>query len=45
MLTAKPGLCPECSKPLVQREGPYGKFISCSGFPRCRYKPPRRNLK
>ena len=31
-------LCPECGKPLVYRTGPYGKFISCSGFPSCHYK-------
>lgn len=30
--------CPDCGKPLVYRTGPYGKFISCSGFPSCHYK-------
>lgn len=29
--------CPECGKELVIRYGRYGKFISCSGFPQCRY--------
>ncbi len=29
--------CPECGKPLVIREGRRGKFIACSGFPKCRY--------
>jgi len=29
--------CPECGKDLVIRWGRYGKFISCSGFPECRY--------
>lgn len=29
--------CPECGKELVIRWGRYGKFISCSGFPACRY--------
>ncbi len=29
--------CPECGKDLVIRYGRYGKFISCSGFPECRY--------
>jgi DNA topoisomerase I len=29
--------CPECGKDLVIRWGRYGKFISCSGFPDCRY--------
>lgn len=29
--------CPECSKDLVIRNGRFGKFISCSGFPACRH--------
>lgn len=29
--------CPTCGKELVIRWGRYGKFISCSGFPDCRY--------
>jgi DNA topoisomerase-1 len=29
--------CPNCGKDLVIRWGRYGKFISCSGFPACRY--------
>ena len=29
--------CPDCGSPLVYRLGRFGKFISCSGFPRCRY--------
>ena len=29
--------CPECGKPLVERNGKYGKFISCSGYPACKY--------
>jgi DNA topoisomerase-1 len=32
--------CPECSRDLVIRYGRYGKFISCSGFPACRYTEP-----
>jgi DNA topoisomerase I len=30
-------LCPECGRHLVIRTGRYGRFISCSGFPECRY--------
>ena len=30
-------LCPECGEPLVIRLGRYGKFIGCSGWPKCRY--------
>ncbi len=29
--------CPTCGKDLVIRWGRFGKFISCSGFPNCRY--------
>ncbi len=29
--------CPMCEKDLVYRYGPYGKFIACSGFPKCKY--------
>ena len=34
-------VCPECGKELVIRDGKYGKFISCSGYPKCKYT---RNL-
>ncbi|MBR4456312.1 MAG: type I DNA topoisomerase, partial [Solobacterium sp.] len=30
--------CPDCGSPLVYRNGRFGKFISCSGFPKCKYK-------
>jgi len=29
--------CPQCGHELVIRWGRYGKFISCSNFPECRY--------
>jgi|LSQX01.1.fsa_nt_gb DNA topoisomerase-1 len=29
--------CPECGKVLVLREGRKGKFVGCSGYPKCRY--------
>jgi DNA topoisomerase-1 len=32
--------CPECGHDLVLRWGRYGKFISCSNFPECRYTEP-----
>ncbi len=32
--------CPDCGKDLVIRHGRFGKFISCSGFPDCRYTEP-----
>jgi len=31
-------LCPECGRNLVIRTGRFGRFISCSGFPDCRYR-------
>jgi DNA topoisomerase-1 len=33
-------LCPECGEPLLYRQGRYGKFIGCSGYPKCRYTSP-----
>jgi DNA topoisomerase I len=33
--------CPDCSKPLVTRQGRYGPFVSCSGYPACKYRPPK----
>ena len=30
-------ICPECGGELVYRNSRYGKFISCSNFPTCRY--------
>ncbi|MCI5774349.1 MAG: type I DNA topoisomerase [Erysipelotrichaceae bacterium] len=29
--------CPECGNELVYRNGRYGRFISCSTFPACKY--------
>ncbi|MGD0901301.1 MAG: type I DNA topoisomerase [Terracidiphilus sp.] len=29
--------CPLCSKPLVLRQGAFGEFVSCSGYPKCKY--------
>jgi len=28
--------CPQCGKPMVIRVGRYGKFLACSGFPKCK---------
>ncbi len=29
--------CPKCGKDLVLRNGFYGQFIACPGFPKCKY--------
>lgn len=29
--------CPSCGKELVKRNGRFGEFIACSGYPKCRY--------
>ncbi|MGA2652773.1 MAG: type I DNA topoisomerase [Terracidiphilus sp.] len=29
--------CPVCGKALVLRQGSYGEFVSCSGYPKCKY--------
>ena len=30
-------ICPKCGKPLVIKTGRYGKFLACSGYPKCKY--------
>jgi len=30
-------LCPLCHLPLRKRRGRYGKFLGCSGYPKCKY--------
>lgn len=37
--------CPECGRDLVIRQGRYGKFISCSGYPACKYHRPLQEKK
>ncbi|MDP3888460.1 MAG: type I DNA topoisomerase, partial [bacterium] len=32
--------CPECGAPLVVRLGKFGKFLSCSKFPECKFTKP-----
>ena len=29
--------CPKCGEELLLRSGRYGKFVACSGFPKCKY--------
>ena len=29
--------CPECGNDLVVRKGKFGEFVSCAGYPECRY--------
>ncbi len=29
--------CPKCGEPMVIKTGRYGKFLACSGFPKCKY--------
>jgi len=35
------GQCPECGNDLVSRSGQFGEFVACSGYPKCKYKPPK----
>ena len=32
--------CPRCDSSLLVRQGRYGKFIGCSGYPACKYVEP-----
>ncbi|MBR0137346.1 MAG: type I DNA topoisomerase [Erysipelotrichaceae bacterium] len=36
-------ICPECGSELVIRKGRFGKFISCSNYPSCKYTRPLEN--
>jgi DNA topoisomerase-1 len=31
-------VCPRCGRQLVIKDGRYGRFIACSGYPECEYK-------
>ncbi|HOJ30517.1 MAG TPA: type I DNA topoisomerase [bacterium] len=35
--------CPKCGKPLIIRISRYGKFIGCTGFPKCRHTEKIKN--
>ncbi len=32
--------CPDCGRPLVERQGRFGAFLGCTGFPKCRFTRP-----
>ena len=32
------GICPVCGRTLVTRQGKYGEFLGCSGYPECKFK-------
>lgn len=34
-------VCPNCGKPMVIKNGRYGKFEACSGYPECKYIKPK----
>ncbi len=36
-------ICPKCGKELVKRNGKFGEFIACSGYPKCKYIKPDAN--
>lgn len=29
-------VCPKCGKPMVERQSRHGRFLGCSGYPKCR---------
>ncbi len=37
---ADQGVCAKCGKALLLRQGRFGKFIACSGYPDCDFKKP-----
>jgi DNA topoisomerase I len=40
-------LCPKCGKPMLLRQGRFGEFLGCSGYPECKtiIDPKRAELK
>lgn len=34
-----PTVCPACGAVMIAREGPYGRFMGCSAFPKCKSGP------
>ena len=38
--TVSDEICPLCGKHLVEREGRFGQFLGCSGFPECTFTMP-----
>lgn len=34
-------VCPNCGRPMVIKNGKYGKFEACSGYPECKYIKPK----
>ena len=34
-------VCPNCGKPMVIKNGRFGKFEACSGYPECKYIKPK----
>ena len=37
--------CPECGGTLQERKGPFGTFLGCSNYPRCRFHAPVARLR
>ncbi len=35
--------CPECGKELEVKFGKFGKFLSCTGYPKCKFSKPQVN--
>lgn len=36
-------VCPNCGKPMVIKQGRFGRFMACSGFPECKTAKPIKN--
>lgn len=37
-------ICPKCQNAfIIEIDGMYGKFLSCSAYPMCDYKPPKKS--
>jgi len=43
MTEATDEICPNCGKPMVIKQGRFGKFLACTGFPECKTTKPINN--
>lgn len=34
-------ICPECKSAIIERDGKFGRFKTCSNYPKCKWTPPK----
>jgi DNA topoisomerase-3 len=36
-------ICPECKSAIVEKDGKFGRFKTCSNYPKCKWSPPKKD--